>query len=351
LSKIVNVALIGFGLSGRIFHAPFIDAVEGFKLRKIFERKEENINIIRERYPQTIIVDNLENIYNDDSVDLIVVASPNVVHYDLALKALKSGKHVVVEKPFTVTSTEAQKLIAAAEENNRLITVYHNRRWDSDFKTVKRIIQEGLLGDVVEYEAHFDRFRNFFKNNWREKDLPGSGMLYDLGSHLIDQALSLFGTPVEVFGNTLIQRKGGENIDNFEVIMRYPDKKVTLKSGMLVRQPLPHFIVLGTKGSFIKYGLDVQEEALNKGLFPKNSPDWGKEPEELWGMINTEVGGAHLIGKIESEIGDYGDFYRNVYRAIQGEEPLAVKAKQALNTIKVIEMAMQSSEEKRWITF
>lgn len=351
MNKVINVALIGFGMSGRVFHSPIIDAVEGYKIRKIFERKEENINIIKERYPQTIIVDSLENIFNDAAVDLIVVASPNVVHYDLALKALKTGKHVVVEKPFTVTSAEALKLITTAEETNKLITVYQNRRWDSDFKTVRKVIQQGLLGEVVEYEAHFDRFRDFFKNTWREKDIPGSGILYDLGSHLIDQALSLFGTPLEVFGNTLIQRKGGENVDNFEVILRYSDKKVTLKSGMLVREPLPHFIVLGTKGSFVKYGMDVQEEALKNDLFPKNSPDWGREPEELWGTINTEIGGVHIMGKVESEVGDYRDFYRNVYKAILGEESLIVKPKQALNTIKVIEMAMKSSEEKRWITF
>ena len=200
--------------------------------------------------------------------------------------------------------------------NGKLITAFQNRRWDSDFRTVKKIIDGGLLGDIVEYEAHFDRFRNYFKNNWREKNIPGSGILYDLGSHLIDQAVSLFGNPIEVFGNLLIQRRGGEAVDNFEVILRYQDKKVTLKSGMLVRQPLPHFIVIGTKGSFIKYGMDVQEENLKNGNTPSNSPNWGRETEDLWGFINSDINGNHIIGKVESEPGDYRCFYENVYKAI-----------------------------------
>lgn len=347
----INVGLIGFGMSGRVFHAPIIDAVKGFRLRKIFERKEENINIIREKYPQTIIVDSVDNMLNDENIDLVVVASPNTLHYELARRALEAGKHIIVEKPFTVTSYEAEELLTIAKRKGKLITAYQNRRWDSDFKTVKKIIEGGLLGNIVEYEAHFDRFRDFFKNTWREKDLPGSGILYDLGSHLIDQALSLFGEPSEVFGNTLIQRQGGETIDNFEIILRYPDKKITLKSGMLVRAPLPHFIVLGTKGSFIKYGIDVQEENLKMGLTPKDSEDWGREPENLWGTINTEINGVHFIGKIESESGDYRGFYENIYRAILQEDQLAVKPKHALNTIKVIELAMRSNKEKRWIEF
>lgn len=347
----LNVGLIGFGMSGRVFHAPVIEAVKGLKLRKIFERKEENVNIIREKYPQTIIVDTVDNIFNDENIDLVVVASPNNLHYELARRALENGKHVVVEKPFTVTSKEAEDLIALAQRKGKLITAFQNRRWDSDFKTVKKIIEGGLLGKVVEYEAHFDRFRDFFKNSWREKDIPGSGILYDLGSHLIDQALFLFGEPTEVFGDTSIQRQGGESIDNFEIILKYPDKKVTLKAGMLVRQPLPHFIILGTKGSFIKYGLDVQEENLKKGLSPKDSEDWGKESENLWGTINTDINGVHFVGKVESESGDYRGFYENVYRAILRDEELVVRPKDALNTIKVIELAMKSTKEKRWMEF
>ncbi|NLZ47182.1 MAG: oxidoreductase [Clostridiales bacterium] len=351
MDTIVRVGLIGFGLAGRVFHAPIINSVPGLKLRKIFERKAENIDIIREKYPQTIIVDDVENLFNDENIDLVVIAAPNELHYKLAKKALESGKHVVVEKPFTVTTYEAEELITLALAKGKLITAFQNRRWDSDFRTVKKIIDGGLLGDVVEYEAHFDRFRNYFKNNWREKNIPGSGILYDLGSHLIDQAISLFGNPIEIFGNLLIQRRGGEAVDNFEVILRYQDKKVTLKSGMLVRQPLPHFIVIGTKGSFIKYGMDVQEENLKNGNTPSNSPNWGRETEDLWGFINSDINGNHIIGKVESEPGDYRCFYENVYKAILGKEDLIVKPTQVLSTIKVIEMAMRSHEEKRWMKF
>ena len=315
MDRVVHVGLIGFCADGQVFHAPIISSVPGLKLRKIFERKDENIAIIKEKYPQTIIVDNVDSVFTDENIDLVVIAAPNALHHQLAKKALESGKHVVVEKPFTVTSYEAEELIALALRNGKLITAFQNRRWDSDFKTVKKIIEGGLLGDVVEYEAHFDRFRNYFKNNWREKNLPGSGILYDLGSHLIDQAISLFGNPIEVFGNLLIQRKGGESVDNFEVILKYQDKKVTLKSGMLVRQPLPRFLVLGTKGSFTKYGMDVQEENLKKGNSPTNSDNWGKG-EDLWGFINSDVNGLHIIGTVESELGDYRGFYENIYKAL-----------------------------------
>lgn len=351
MDTIIQVGLIGFGLAGRVFHAPIITSVPGLKLRKIFERKDENIAIIKEKYPQTIIVDNVDSVFTDDNIDLVVIAAPNDLHYQLAKRALECGKNVVVEKPFTVTSYEAEELIALAIRNGKLITAFQNRRWDSDFRTIKKIIDGGLLGEVVEYEAHFDRFRNYFKNNWREKNLPGSGILYDLGSHLIDQAISLFGNPIEVFGNVLIQRKGGESIDNFEIILRYQDKKVTLKSGMLVRQPLPHFLVLGTKGSFTKYGMDVQEENLKNGYTPANTPNWGRESEDLWGFINSDVNGSHIIGKVESEPGDYRGFYENVYKAILGKEDLLVKPMQVLSTIKVIEMAMRSHKERRWVDF
>ncbi|NLM34694.1 MAG: oxidoreductase [Clostridiales bacterium] len=351
MDRIVHVGLIGFGLAGRVFHAPIISSVPGLKLRKIFERKDENVAIIKEKYPQTIIVDNVESVFTDENIDLVVIASPNHLHYQLAKRALECGKNVVVEKPFTVTSYEAEELISLAMRNGKLITAFQNRRWDSDFRTVKKIIDGGLLGDIVEYEAHFDRFRNYFKNNWREKNIPGSGILYDLGSHLIDQAVSLFGNPIEVFGNLLIQRRGGEAVDNFEVILRYQDKKVTLKSGMLVRQPLPHFIVLGSKGSFTKYGLDVQEENLKNGNTPANSPNWGKEPEDLWGFINSDINGTHIIGKVESEPGDYRCFYENVYKAILGKEDLIVKPMQVLSTIKIIEMAIRSHTERRWVDF
>ncbi|HUM48472.1 MAG TPA: Gfo/Idh/MocA family oxidoreductase, partial [Chitinophagales bacterium] len=269
-----------------------------------------------------------------------------------AKKALLNGKHVIVEKPFTVNVAEADELIALAESQKKIITVHHNRRWDSDFKTVKKIIDEKLLGTLVEYEAHFDRFRNVLKeNSWKETDDDGSGILYDLGAHLIDQALCLFGLPIELFANLQTQRPRSKVADQFELLLFYQGLKVTLKAGMLVREPLPHFILSGINGSFVKFGMDVQEEDLKKGLTPLNSPSWGEEPEAIWGKINTDVNDVHQEGKIASEKGDYREFFKNVFDVIHSNAGLIVTPQQARDTIKVIELSMKSNQQKRTLKF
>lgn len=350
MSQVINVGLIGYGLSGRAFHAPIVTSVEGFNLVKIRETKEENIRIIKEIHPTTEIVNDSIEIINDKNIDLVIVTSPNVTHYSLTREVLMAGKHVVVEKPFTVTSEEADELIEVAKKQNKILTVYHNRRWDSDFKTIKKVIEGNMLGNIVEYESHFDRFRPEIKNNtWKEEDSPASGILYDLGSHLIDQAQVLFGMPKEITCHLGIQRKDSKIVDSFELLLHYNNLKVTLKSSMLVRQLGPHFIVNGDKGSFIKYGMDVQEDILRKGLSPRNMGNWGEEPKELWGRIDTDYNGLRLIGSIESQKGDYREFYKNVYNSIIGEEELMVKPEQARNTIRTIELAIKSHEEKKTV--
>ncbi|MBK5241406.1 Gfo/Idh/MocA family oxidoreductase [Clostridium sp.] len=352
MSKKINVGLIGYGVSGRVFHAPIISSVPGLNLYKIYETNEKNIENIKKKYLNILVTSNIDEFFQDENIDLVVIAVPNTAHYNLAKRALEGGKNVVVEKPFTINTKEADEIIELSKLKNKLLTVHHNRRWDSDFKTVKKVIQSNLLGDIVEYEAHYDRFRNYIKQNaWREKKLPGSGILYDLGSHLIDQAQCLFGLPKEIFADLRVQREDGENIDNFEVILSYDNLKVTLKAGMLVKEIGPHFTILGNKGSFIKYGMDVQEENLKNDLIPKNIEGWGREPSSLWGNINTEINGLQLTGKIESELGDYREFYENVYRSILGETELEVNPKQARNTIRIIELAEKSSLEKAWVKF
>ncbi|TXK23470.1 oxidoreductase [Pontibacter qinzhouensis] len=349
-----NVGLIGFGLSGRVFQAPFLTLIEGFNLKKIRETRPENIKIAQVRYPEAQIVNHSDAILQDATIDLVVVASSSHTHFELAKQAILAGKHVVVEKPFTTTTAEADELIQLAKDQQRIITAFQNRRWDSDFKTVRKVINSGLLGNLVEYEAHFDRFRNFLKpDTWKEENLPGTGMLYDLGSHLIDQALCLFGLPQELSCQLKIQREGGRVIDNFRLMLQYPDLRVTLRAGMLVREAGPRYTLLGDQGSFLKYGLDVQEETLVAGILPTNMPEdeWGKEPEELWGRLNTDYQGLHLLGKIESERGHYKGFYQNLYNALVGEEELEIKPEQARNIIRVIELAIQSSQEKRTISF
>lgn len=351
MGEVINVGLIGYGLGGRCFHAPVITSVPGLKLSKIYTTKAENLQHIRETYKDTLVVSNVDHILDDPDIKLVIVATPSPLHFETAKLALEKGKHVIVEKPFTATINEADTLIALAKRNNCLITVNQNRRWDSDFKTVEKIVKGRLLGDIVNYEAHFDRYNPAFKCNWKEKNIACAGVLYDLGSHLIDQALCLFGLPEEVFGDLKIQKQGGEAIDYFKLILKYSSLTVTLRAGSLVREVGPRYTLHGTKGSFVKYGLDVQEAALKLGLIPKDIQDWGKEPEELWGKINTEIDGLHIIGKIESETGDYRAFYRNVYEAVLDKTELQVMPEQARNTIRIIELSEQSNKEKRWVKF
>lgn len=344
----IATGLIGFGTGGRIFHAPFIHGSDQYLLRKISTSNRQLAAAAQSQFPEAEFVTVAAGIFNDPAIELVIIATPNASHFSLAKSALLSGKHVIVEKPFTVNVAEADELIELAESRKLVITVNQNRRWDSDFRTVRKIIDQKLLGDLVEYEAHFDRFRNVPNaDSWKEKTGDGTGIVFDLGVHLVDQALCLFGKPASVFATLAVQRKGGRSTDNFEILLLYKNLKVTLKAGMLVRVPLPHFILLGTQGSFVKYGMDVQEAALKNGLSPYEVKDWGREPETLWGKMNTDVAGLHREELVPSERGDYRDFFSNVYDAIVHQKPPAVSAKQARDVILIIEMAIKSDLEKR----
>jgi predicted dehydrogenase len=352
MSKRYNVGLIGYGIAGQVFHAPLIHCVNGFHLDKIRETKAPNIQLAQTRYPDAAIVDNAASILEDDAIDLVVIATPNTSHFDLAKEALERDKNVVVDKPFTITSADAWELVQLAGKKGKLLSVYHNRRFDSTAKTVRKVIQSGMLGTLVEYEAHYDRFRNYHRPNaWREEDIPGSGIFYDLGAHLIDEAQMLFGIPKEIYADLRIQRPGGKTIDNFEVVLSYEGLKVTLKAGMLVKEPGAVITLYGFNGSYVKRGMDVQEDALRAGISPEGKADWGVEPEANWGKMNTEYNGLSLVGNIKSETGDYRAYYQNIFKALQGEEELVVKPEQAAITIRIIELAIQSSREKKVISW
>lgn len=352
MNKPIRVALIGFGAAGQIYHAPILTCVDGLELCLIRASRPEQIALARSRYPQAEVVTDNDAVINNKNIDLIVVATPNDSHNPLAKAALLAGKHVVVEKPFTITTREADELIAIAKQEHKILSVNQNRRFEGDYATIKKIIASGMLGELAEFESHYDRFRNFLRPNaWREENEPGAGIFYDLGAHLIDQVLDLFGLPLSVTADLRLQRKGAKAIDNFELIMNYNKLKVTLKGGMLVREPLPRFIILGEQGSFVKYGTDVQEEALKAGAIPGKTPNWGAEPESSWGKINTEYKGMHLVSKVETECGNYVNFYQNVYDAINGKATLIVKPEESRNTIRIIELALQSNEEKRTLQY
>ena len=282
----------------------------------------------------------------DNDIDLIIVNTPDHLHAGMAELALGAGKHIVVEKPFTLTVKEADRLIQHAADKNLLISVFHNRRWDGDFLTVSRIISENKLGRLVEFEAHFDRYRNYIQpDTWKESAGYGTGTLYNLGSHLIDQALVLFGMPESVTADIRKQRTGSQVDDAFTLWLNYPGIKVTLKAGYLVRTAGPKFIVHGTNGSFIKPGIDPQEDQLKEGLMP-GEPGWGIESSENCGILNTDINGEHYYGRIESIPGNYLAYYDSIYQAIiKGQKP-SVTAEQGRDVISIIETAFRSQLEQ-----
>lgn len=344
----IKVGIIGSGLAARVFHIPIIQAVPQLHLTKVLERSG---NSIRQGFPELEVVHSLAEMFADDELELVVIATPNETHFDLARQCLEAGRHVVVDKPFTTNSTQARELIRIAQEHDRLLSVYQSRRWDGDFLTVSRLIRKGVLGKLVEYESHFDRFRSEIKSGtWRENGSEGSGMLFDLGSHLIDQATQLFGTPQSVWADIRIQREGGLADDEFELVLDYPGLKVSLKSGMLAREPDLRFLLHGSRGSFVKFGLDPQEAALKKGLKP-GFPGWGEDKRETWGRINFDLDDLHLEGQVETLPGNYTGYYQNIAAALADGVKPAVDPAEALNTIRIIELAFQSSREKRTLPF
>ncbi len=351
MHKKYKIGLIGFSVGGHVFHAPFIAENESLELYKVTARKPEQQQMLAERYPEAIGVLSADDIIQDTEVDIVVVATSNDVHFSLVKAALLAGKHVVVEKPFTNTTVEADELIALAKEKNLLLSVHHNARFHSDFKTVKKIIASGRLGRVVNYEARFDRFRNFLRPGaWREANLPGSGIHYDLGAHLIDQSLQLFGHPDSVFADLRVQRDGAKAVDDFEIILSYPKLKVSLKGQMLAKEPTPRFAVYGVNGSFVKRGVDPQENLLRAGVRPGDMSDWGREEEDTYGTLSILENGQDVAEHIPSEVGSGQDFYRNIVDVLGGREDLIVQPAQARDVIRILELAEQSWHEQRVVS-
>jgi scyllo-inositol 2-dehydrogenase (NADP+) len=339
----INTALLSYGMSGEIFHAPLIAAHAGFRLSKIVQRKTATA---QRRYPSVQVVNNIDDILQDDNVELVVVNTPNETHYDYTVRVLEAGKHVVVEKPFSVTTAEADALIALARKKNRVLTVFQNRRWDGDFLTLKQVVEQKLVGKIVEFELHYDRFRNYIEaNTWKEETAPGTGILYNLGSHMLDQVLVLFGVPLEVDARVGVQRPGGRVDDFYDIRLQYSGFHVIVKSSYLVRASMPRYILHGTEGSFVKFGIDPQEQALKDGRLP-GSPGWGQEQPSLWGSINTSIGGLHVTGDIETAQGNYLSFYNNVFEAIRNGATLAVRAEESREVIRLIEACAESNSRR-----
>lgn len=341
----IRTALVSFGISSKTFHAPFLNSLPGYDLVSVVERHGASAKNI---YPSVEVVPSIEKLLQDDSIELVVITSPNETHFPYAKMVMEAGKHVVLEKPFTNTSEEARQLITMAEVTGKVCAVYHNRRYVADYLTMKEILQKKLLGELHEFEAHYDRYRPDPRTYglWREKPIPGSGVLYDLGSHLIDQALQLFGQPQYISADIRKQKAYSLVDDYFELKLDYGFLKVLLKSGMLVREMGPRYLMHGTKGSYIKYGEDPQEERLKAGEIPI-SPDWGKEPASQFGLIHTEVDGKIIRENYPSVQGGYGQFYKNLYQTIRLGAPLMETPTHGHNVIRMIELAFESSQQRQ----
>lgn len=334
-AKTINIALIGYGFVGKTFHAPLIQSIEGLTLAVVSSHDEEKV---KRDLPNVLVVATPEEAIQHPDVDLVVIASPNATHAPLAALALNAGKHVVVDKPFTLDMQEARELIALADEKQRLLSVFHNRRWDSDFLGIKQVIEEGRLGKVKLFESHIDRFRPEVRVRWREQNVPGSGLWFDLGPHLIDQTLQLFGLPQSVQGNIATLRDGAEINDWAHVVLNYPEHKVILHASMLVAGGTSRFTVHGDKASVVKARIDQQEAQLLAGVIP-GSESWGEDSDDM--VLFNAAGDAT---RLKTPKGDQRQYYINVRDALTGTIGNPVHPVEALAVMAVLEAAVKSSE-------
>jgi scyllo-inositol 2-dehydrogenase (NADP+) len=343
----IRVGLIGFGMAGRVFHAPLISSVEGLELAAVMERMS---NKAAERYPGVKVYRSLDDMLADASLDLFVVATPNGTHYAIAQQILNAGRSVVVgliiDKPMTVTSSEAAELIGLAGNRKVLLAPFHNRRWDSDFLTVRKLLHEGLLGRLVWFESRFDRWRPARPTErlWKESAETGGGLLLDLGPHLVDQALTLFGKPEAISAGVRREKDGPGVNDAFDILLRYPELMVTLGANSLSLPAAPRFHLRGTQGGYLKSGLDPQEAALNK-ITRISNPNWGEEPSNS-GLVHVGIDGGSVSSPVSAIPGDYRIFYAGIRDALLGKAPAPVSGIDGWRVARVLEWAQQSSDER-----
>ncbi|WP_299005502.1 oxidoreductase [uncultured Caulobacter sp.] len=340
-SRILNVALVGYGYVGRTFHAPLIAATPGLALATVVSSDPAKVAA---DHPDVRVVDELDAALADPAIELVVIATPNALHAPQAIAALEAGKHVVVDKPFALSAAEARAMANAAERAGALLTVFHNRRWDSDFLTLQRLIAEGVLGQVVQYESHFDRFRPVVRDRWRERAGPGAGAWMDLGPHLLDQALVLFGEPLAISADIDVQRPGAGADDYFHVVLRYPTLRAILHGSLLTAASDLRLAVHGTSGSFVKHGLDPQEAQLKAGMIP-GAPSYGRDSRH--GVLTTVENDVQVHADVSPEPADYRAFYAGVREAIVTGAPSPVPVGEALRVMDLLELARKASDERR----
>ncbi|MBA3824578.1 MAG: Gfo/Idh/MocA family oxidoreductase [Ktedonobacterales bacterium] len=343
-----RAAIIGYGLSGAVFHAPLIAATPGLTVAAIVTNDPARRQQAAADFPTAALLTTDELWQASPPYDLVVVGAPNNAHLSLGLAALDSGAAVVMDKPFALTVADAQTLIDRSTAVGRPIVPYQSRRWDGDFQTVRHLLATGWLGEAVRFESRYDRFRPAPRvGTWREAGDPanGGGLLYDLGSHLIDQANQLFGVPSAVYAELPVRRAGSQVDDDSFVALTYPNGVVAhLYASQLARTPGPRFVVRGTAGTFVKYGMDPQEDALKSGLRPTpDQPDWGTEDAAQWGTLQTERDGLTFDGRITTLPGTYQAFYAGIAAMLHAGAPPPVLATDALLTQRVIAAAQISA--------
>ena len=339
----IKVGLVGFGISAKVFHAPFITASPHYQLVSVVERHKQES---KEKFPEVQVVRSMEELLQNEAIDLVVITTPNETHFPYAKAALEAGKHVVLEKPVTNTTAEAKQLLEIANRSRKILSVYQNRRYVSDFLTICDILDKQLLGEVHTFEGHYDRYRAEARPQaWREHELPGSGILFDLGPHLLDQVLYLFGIPQTIAADIRKQRPHAKVDDYFDLRLDYGFLKVILQAGMLVREPGPRYLVHGTRGSFVKSGEDPQEALLRAGALPVGD-DWGKENEAIYGILHAELDGRLVREQYPSHKGDYSAYYKNLYESIVNNKPVKERIEHGYNTIRLVELAFESHQKK-----
>ena len=336
----IRVGLIGYGLAGKVFHAPLIGAVEGLELKAVATSRASELAA---DWPKARAMPDPQAIIADSEIDLVVVASPNDTHAPLARAAIEAGKHVVIDKPLARDAAEGQALADLARERGQMLSVFHNRRWDGDFLTVKRLVEAGTLGELRLVELRWDRFRLEQRAGWKDAAGHGGGILADLGPHLIDQALLLFGRPDALAADLATQRSGGATDDYAELTLHYGAMRVIVSATMAVAAPRPRFALHGTRGSFVKYGVDPQEDQLRAGMTP-GAPGYGEEPPARYGTLTEPSGKTY---QITTERGDYRRFYEGVAAAIRNGAPPPVDPADAIAGLDLIDRARQSSAEGR----
>lgn len=340
MSDSIRVGLIGYGYASKTFHAPLIAGTPGMALAAV---SSSDATKVHADWPTVPVVSEPKHLFNDPNIDLIVIPTPNDTHFPLAKAALEAGKHVAVDKPFTVTLSQARELDALAKSLGRLLSVFHNRRWDSDFLTVKALLSEGTLGEITFFESHFDRFRPQVRNRWREQAGPGSGIWYDLAPHLLDQVVNLFGLPVSMTVDLAQLRPGAQTTDYFHAILSYPQRRIVLHGTMVAAAESARYIIHGTRGSYVKFGLDPQEDRLKNGeRLPQE--DWGYDMRD--GVV-TKVEGETLVEEtMLTSPGNYPAYYAAVRDALNGTGENPVPASQAIQIMELIELGIESAKHR-----